>query len=573
MTTSVTGLIVLDDMLVQTFNATHAPGLTATLEMTNANDRKTRLLTGEDWLANTKHCFGPSPWNWGGIPDRIDARLESGDWTLPGFDDSGWEKAVRVDGEQWGRMHARGIPLLRETEITSLTLLEHSRTPVNATGTGPLGEVLPLEIRAGESIVIDVGQFVQAYTVLDFDADEGSQIEAKHAQTYHMNGRQPGGVMSNVNRYTARAGRQTHMSTDTFGFKYLLIGVVSGRMTLHDVKVVNRLYPFDVVGRFASSDDLLDRLWRYSVNTMLVCSEDAYVDCASRERVEWLADAVKVGHPVAAAVFAGPGKKEQPYYGDPRLLEALLRHVGQSMHSDGRVKAHHPSDRWDIHGFIEDYSCLWVHALRHYCDATGDARAYAEAAKDLREAINTELWDEGSGAFHGAVKAGAQTPPTVHAAIMGLYYAVAPLGRDAQAVLAGRHRDACFDDALAAGQLDEGHEYRSRVDPCRQGNLQQYALQQSSAGWNARLDPAIQRAESPRQTGWRADDLRLWRADDGPVRQRPHIQPTAPQRTGSHRRSGRRVRPALQAIPGVQGHLLQHVACHHSLVRFARLGL
>jgi alpha-L-rhamnosidase len=477
----------------------HAPGLTAMLEMTNANGRKMRLLTGVDWLANTKHRFRPSPWNWGGIPDRIDARLESGDWTLPGFDDSAWEKAVRVDGGQWGRMHARGIPLLRETEIKSLTLLEHSGAPADAARSGPLGKSLPLEIRAGETAVIDAGQFVQAYTVLDFGAEEGSQIETKHAQTYHMNGRQPGGVMSNVNKYTARAGRQTYMSTDTFGFKYLSIGVVSGRVTLHDVKVVNRLYPFDVVGRFASSDDLLDRLWRYSVNTMLVCSEDGYVDCASRERVEWLADAVKVGHPVAAAIFAGPGENGQPYYGDPRLLEALLRRTGQSMHNDGRVKAHHPSDRWDIHGFIEDYSCLWVHSLRHYCDATGDidlvrelwpavtaqltwfldrrterglvharefvyfgnplvyqecegatlncylcralldaaelagrlgksrdANAYAEAADELGEAINTQLWDERSGSYHGAVKAGKQTPPTVHAAVMGLYYDVAP---------------------------------------------------------------------------------------------------------------------------------------------------
>jgi hypothetical protein len=62
----------------------HASGLTAMLEMTNDNGRKTRLSMGENWLASTEHRFGSSPWNWGGIPDRIDARLESSDWTLPG---------------------------------------------------------------------------------------------------------------------------------------------------------------------------------------------------------------------------------------------------------------------------------------------------------------------------------------------------------------------------------------------------------------------------------------------------------------------------------------------------------
>ncbi|MBN2294538.1 MAG: alpha-L-rhamnosidase N-terminal domain-containing protein, partial [Pirellulales bacterium] len=102
----------------------HAPGLTILLELTNEQGHKTRLSTGPDWLTKAKTGFGPSPWIWGSIPDRIDARSTPRGWTLPQFDDSTWEKAVRVDGSQWGRMHARSIPLLRETEINSLTVLE-----------------------------------------------------------------------------------------------------------------------------------------------------------------------------------------------------------------------------------------------------------------------------------------------------------------------------------------------------------------------------------------------------------------------------------------------------------------
>ncbi|MBN2292682.1 MAG: hypothetical protein JXM70_09670, partial [Pirellulales bacterium] len=365
-----------------------------------------------------------------------------------------------------------------------------------------LSATLPIELHAGESLVIDAGQFVQAYTVLDFDAEAGSQIETQHAQTYHLKGRHTDGVMLNINKYTACRGRQTYMSTDTFGFKYLVIRVTSGRIKLHGVKVVNRLYPFDVVGRFASSDPLLDRLWQYSVNTMLVCSEDAYVDCAARERVEWLADGVVVGHPVTGTIFAGPGKDGKPRYADTRLLGNMLRHIGQSQYHDGRVKARHPNDCWDIHAYIEDYCCLWIQSIRHYCDATGkddlarelwpavkaqlkwfldhrterglvgarefvyfgnplayqtcegatlncylyralsdaaelagrigkteDASNYIKAAVALRKSINTHLWDEKAGSYHGAVKDGLKTPPTVHAAVMNLYFDVAPLER------------------------------------------------------------------------------------------------------------------------------------------------
>ena len=49
-----------------------------------------------------------------------------------------------------------------------------------------------------------------------------------------------------------------------------------------------------------------------------------------------------------------------------------MRHIALSQQPDGRLKAHSCSDRWDCHGYIEDYSCQWVESLRIYYDATGD---------------------------------------------------------------------------------------------------------------------------------------------------------------------------------------------------------
>ena len=80
------------------------------------------------------------------------------------------------------------------------------------------------------------------------------------------------------------------MSGDTFGFKYLVVRLKSGRATLHGVRLANRLYPFDVAGSFRCNDALLNQLWSNCVNTIRICSEDAYVDCATRERTEWMAD-------------------------------------------------------------------------------------------------------------------------------------------------------------------------------------------------------------------------------------------------------------------------------------------
>lgn len=383
----------------------HAPGLTARLELRHAGGQPTVVATDPTWRGTTQTRFLPSPtdqWEntWASIPDRIDARRDAGDWTQPAFDDSTWETAVPVDGALWGSLRPRGIPRLREREVGPITLLE----PALGAEEPPksLATVLPLTLQAGEPRVFDAGEFAQAYSILDLEAEAGSELELEYAQRYFDTGRKPAESYGRVNRYLARAGRQTYSSGDTFGFKYLVVRLKSGRATLHGVRLVNRLYPFDVAGRFRSSEPLLNRLWTNCVNTIRLCSEDAYVDCATRERVEWMADGYAVAYRVTRVALAGPGDNGQPRYADARLLRNLLRHIGQSLQPDGRLKAHHPSDRWDIHGYIEDYSCLWVQALREYHEHTGDL----DLVRELWPALTAQLaWFLDRRTTNGLVKA------------------------------------------------------------------------------------------------------------------------------------------------------------------------
>jgi len=389
----------------------HAPGLTARLELRYSNRAATVLRTDDAWRGTTRTRFLPSPtdrWEntWASIPDHIDARLDSGDWTQPAFDDSSWEIPVPLPGNLWGALEPRGIPLLRETQISPLTLLEVSGQDGNS-GSLPgesrsLSESLPLAMKAGDRLVVDAGQFVQAYSVLDLEAEPGSELELESAPHYLESGRRLSGSYGRVNRYIARAGRQSYMSGDTFGFKYLGVRLITGRVRITGLRVVNRVYPFDVAGSFRCNDPLLTQLWSNCVHTVRICSEDAYVDCATRERTEWMADGFAVAYRTTRVAFAGPSVGGQPFYSDPRLLRHLLGHIGQSCQPDGRLKAHHPSDRWDIHGYIEDYSCLWVQALREYYDHSGDL----EPARGYWPALTAQLqWFLDRRTTNGLVKA------------------------------------------------------------------------------------------------------------------------------------------------------------------------
>ena len=59
----------------------HVPGLTAQLQMPGTN-----IFTDTTWRSGPT-IYQPSPNAWGSIPDVIDARVQTNDWTATNFND------------------------------------------------------------------------------------------------------------------------------------------------------------------------------------------------------------------------------------------------------------------------------------------------------------------------------------------------------------------------------------------------------------------------------------------------------------------------------------------------------
>lgn len=348
----------------------HQPGLAVRVEC-SVGGKKAVIETDASWRCNADTPFLPSPVSWGWIPDNIDARKGSGDWTAPEFDDSKWATPISVEGKLWGSMMPRSIPRLREIPIKPADIIKRVCNGGKETfeERRPLASALPLTLLEGDELTIDVGRMVLAYDLFELEASEGADLEIAQGHGY-VNGALD--ETYGANRYVARGGRQQYMSGDTCGFRYMQIRVRSGQVTLHDLTVVNRVYPFDRVATFESSDPFLNELWERSMRTTELCSEDGYTDCSARERVEWMGDAALAEWPITRVSFCGPGDDGNPIFSDPRLIKKMLWDIGLSQQTDGRLKAHHPSNRWDIHGYIEDYTCLWLQALRSYYDYTDD---------------------------------------------------------------------------------------------------------------------------------------------------------------------------------------------------------
>ena len=335
----------------------HAPGFTARLELADATGQLPAIATDSSW-----HGFVeagnvlPVPHYYSSIAENYDARNMAGDWTATNFDDSLLPFAKPLDTSDhaaWPELSPRSIPHLRERELTL-------NDPIPAAG---------LTLTNGQTQIFHLPQIEQAYWVADFDAEAGTKIVTTPLlpESHH-------GPSST---YTCRAGVQRWMSGDTFAQNALSLRVESGRVTIRNLRLVAVNYPFDRIGSFSSSDQELNHIWQITARSTELLSEDAYTDCADRERSEWM-DCDPPIYDATRVMMAGPAVNGVPAWSDARLYANMLRRVAYSQEPDGMVRARTCSEMVDIHTRMEDRACDWLEGFRKYYEATGDKELIRE---------------------------------------------------------------------------------------------------------------------------------------------------------------------------------------------------
>jgi alpha-L-rhamnosidase len=339
----------------------HDPGFAAVVHIGNGLTAKT-IATDPHWLSRADLSFNSRDEAWSSIEEHIDAR-KGFDLTDPRFSCAGWPSSIPVAGPEFLAVWPRTTPLQRET------VREWS-------GEAPK---FPLALNHLQGLTLDLPEIMQAYHELELEADEGSEIEVAYLL--------PDGERSGRNTYVSRGGTQCYVGGDTFAFNQLSIRLISGRCTLTHAKAVEVRYPFDRAGAFECSDPFLSQLWKLCARSLEVLSEDSYVDCADRERVEWTDDSPPA-FDCTRVMMRGPDSDGRQYWGDNRLLKSLLRRIGSTQQPDGQIKAHSCSERWDIHAIMEDRSLDWVVLLREYFDSSGDTELIKELWPTLDRLMN-----------------------------------------------------------------------------------------------------------------------------------------------------------------------------------------
>lgn len=365
----------------------HVPGVAAAVVDGDSGAVVFETGAGAAWRTSNATRYGISRAVWASVPDNIDGRVDGGDaaWTRPGFDDSAWPAAVAVDGAQWGPLRPRGVPRLRLAPAPLALLGGAVALPVTLNDTHPsavfdAGSQVLAFFAASLSAVSAPGLVLSLTWFERRDAATGALTHSYTTSTY----------------VTAGAAAERFETADVFGGRYIRVSLSGGAppfsAVLTSLNATDARYPFELVASFdAPGEPFFARLFSLAAATISINSADSFTDCSTRERAEWLGDAVINEHNATRLAFATVEDDGSTTYADTRLLRGVLKRAALSSRSfyptAFQIRAHTASDRLDFNGVWSDYGMAAITAVARLLATTGDAEFVASTWPDWRASL------------------------------------------------------------------------------------------------------------------------------------------------------------------------------------------
>jgi alpha-L-rhamnosidase len=352
-------------------------------------------------------------------------------WTTLEFDDSTWMPAVEIGHPPcapWTRLIAPDIPLPRQADVPLAGIMaggtwrhgvvdEDTAAKRNAVAGGWLPDAstrdipskqaaarrrtradgaleLPLAhapahgADAGAWVTLDFGRTVSGYPVVLVEAEAaGAVVDLSYDDIVDAVGAvNPERTYARqTDRYRLAAGRHLLRPVHPRGFRFVTVDLAGEEaLTLHAAHALEETYPFPAPAAFQCADPALAGYAPRAAETVRLCTTDAFTDCASRERVQWMED-LYLHARVAAYAF-----------GATALVRRALFQGAQNALADGRINGFMPSERTGC-AFAAS-SLMWLHLLVDYWLFAGDEAACRQllpTAGRLLELLASQTDDAG----------------------------------------------------------------------------------------------------------------------------------------------------------------------------------
>ncbi len=302
-----------------------------------------------------------------GPSEAMDGRKMNWDWDKAGG--SGQWVQAKLLGHA-GPRGARDSPTRWILEKDELPAMEYESVPagrvVRLSGL-PDGSVASLEkavtvpAHSSATFLLDRETLVTAYPSLELEGGIGASVELTYAEALY----DTKGAKGNRNEVGDRhiEGLRDHIVSDGARrsyrtlwwrtWRYLQVDVKTGDapLTIEGLSAFYTAYPFSAVGRFASDDAELSRIWDVGWRTAQLCAHETYMDTPYWEQLQYVGDTR-----IQALISYG-------VTGDDRLARQALKAYRDSVLTHGLTQSRYPSSLTQV---IPPFSLLWVGMLHDF---------------------------------------------------------------------------------------------------------------------------------------------------------------------------------------------------------------
>lgn len=241
----------------------------------NYDDGSQETIVSDDTF---KTSYGPIAKSDMKAGEIFDARINISGWNKPGFDDSSWRNLRVIDNGFDNLISTRSVPVKRKERFQPEIL----KTPNGET-------------------VLDFGQNIFGWVEMKVQGEAGTEVILIHGETLDNNGNF---TLNNLALHGALQDfQEVHYILNgkgvenynplfaIFGFRYVLLKNYPGEAKAENFTAVAIYSDMEETGYFSCSNSMINKLvsnskWSQKSNFM-----EVPMDCPTRERAGWTADA------------------------------------------------------------------------------------------------------------------------------------------------------------------------------------------------------------------------------------------------------------------------------------------
>lgn len=300
--------------------------------------------------------------------DDYDATREIAGWEKPGFDDSHYASATRVDAPSPMLVH-QNMPEIKASQVLS-----------------------PIAVKSfGDTVyVYDFGINHTGLTTLTIQGEKGAKLRIRHGELLRKDGRLETG---NIDVYYKKEYPGYPFQTDLFtlsgrqetitpqfsyhGYRYAEVHC-DRPMKMTEKNLKSNFFHTDVqpVGHFSCSNGMLNDLWAITRRSYLCNLMSIPTDCPQREKNGWTADA-HISQEIGLLNFDGI-----------TFYEKWIDDIIDNQRPNGSIAGIIPSSGW---GYDDWIGPVWDAAMfiipmnlyRYYGDASGIKKIFPTCQKYL----------------------------------------------------------------------------------------------------------------------------------------------------------------------------------------------